>query len=335
MGGPPVTRTSIEDIAAGILGSRWFLGLVSVAILGLLALASWPWSFNRFVLKATTRTIEISTSARGALTIDANFPKGNEIQIYGANPDGLPPELTTLADATSAIRLAVSSATLQISLPTDGTLIVRMTSDGAPDIGVLNNGVIHLTLAGMIERIEVNGQRTAINIERATSWNIRARGKDILARVVLPPNAGPIALYTIALYNQPISDFWFRYPRIAGDDPRTYQSEILTGQLQILDTGAKIKLQPRELILLEGGSRMLSRLEIIDKAVAVDVSGEANRISVGPPRPGSPFSLDRDLTPSVLSYLLNQHELKVLWGIALTLLGALWKARQWALKWAK
>ena len=157
----------------------------------------------------------------------------------------------------------------------------------------------------------------------------------VVARVVLPPNAGPIALYTIALYNQPISDFWFRYPRIAGDDPRTYQSEILTGQLQILDTGAKIKLQPRELILLEGGSRMLSRLEIIDKAVAVDVSGEANRISVGPPRPGSPFSLDRDLTPSVLSYLLNQHELKVLWGIALTLLGALWKARQWALKWAK
>ena len=80
---------------------------------------------------------------------------------------------------------------------------------------------------------------------------------------------------------------------------------------------------------------MLSRLEVIDGAIAVDVSGEADRISIGPPRPGAPFRLDRDLTPSVLSYLLGQHELKVLWGIALAMLGALWKARLWAVKWRK
>jgi hypothetical protein len=148
------------------------------------------------------------------------------------------------------------------------------------------------------------------------------------ARLVLPPGTAPIALY-----NQPISDFWFRSPRPAGEDPHTFQSEILKGQLQVLDTGTKVELEPRELVLLEGGNRVLSRLEIIDKAIAVDVEGDAKQISVGPPRPGIPFSLDRNLTPSVLSYLFGQHELKLLWGIAVAVLGGLWKARQWALKW--
>jgi hypothetical protein len=78
---------------------------------------------------------------------------------------------------------------------------------------------------------------------------------------------------------------------------------------------------------------MLSRLEVAENIIAVDLSGEAEEISVGPPRPGSPFRLDRDLRPSLLSYLVSQHELKLLWGITVAVLAALWKARQWALTW--
>jgi hypothetical protein len=326
------TRTSIEDISARVLRSGWFLGLVSASIVGLLILASWPWWFNRFVLKVTTRVAEISASAPGVHVIDVNLPKGGEIQIFGARADGLPPELAVLAAAVGSVRLVASSATLQsISLPNGAGLVVSTTSDGGTDIGVLNDGSISLALSGMIDRIDGNGQRTTIaNIERATAWEIRPAEMNSPARIVLPPGAAPIALY-----NQPISNFWFRPPRQAGDDPRTFQSEILKGELQVLDTGTKIELQPRELVLLEGGSRMLSRLEVIDRAITVDVSGEARRISIGPPRPGVPFRLDRELTPSVLSYLLGQHELKLLWGVVLAVLGALWKARQWALKWGK
>jgi len=302
MANPPATRSSIEDIGARVLRSRWFLGLVAVAIVGLLILASWPWWFNRFMLTATTRIVEISASAPGVHEIGMKLPKSSEIQIFGAHADDLPPELAALAAAAVSVRLAASSATLQsVSLPGGAELVVRTTSDGGTDIGVLNGGSISLALSGTIERIDENGQRTTIaSIVRATAWEIRPAERNSPARLVLPLGAEPIALY-----NQPISDFRFRPPRPAGeDDPRTFQSEILKGELQLLDTGTRTELQPHELILLEGGSRFLSRLEVIDRAIAVDVSGEADRISIGPPRPGGPLRLDRDLTPSVLSYLL-------------------------------
>jgi TIR domain len=321
----PPPLTSVKDIGARVLRSRWFLGPVSAAIIGLLVLSSWPWSFNRFVLKVTTRIVQISASAPGVHEIGVNLAK-TEIQIFGAHAKGLPPELAALSADAVSVRLFASSANLQsISLPSGAGLVVRATSNGGTDIGVLSDGSIVLSLSGTIERIDENGQHTKIaNIERATGWDIRSATKNSPARLVLPPGAA-----SIAIYNQPISGF-----SLAPGYPY-FQSEILKGELQILDTATKIELEPRGSVLLEGGSRMLSRLEVIDGALAVDLSGEADRISTGTPRPGLPFRLDRDLTPSILSYLLGSHELKLLWGIVVAVLGALWKARQWALKWGK
>lgn len=298
-------------------------------IVVLLVLASWPWWFNRFMLTATTRIVEISASEKVVHQIGVSLPKNSEVQIFGADANGLPPELKTLTAAAISIRLVASSATLQsISLQSGAELAVRTTSNGGADIGVLNDGSVSLALSGTIERIDETGERVPVaTIERATAWNITPAERNNPARLVLPPDAAPIALY-----NQPISDFRFSPPRPPGDDPRTFQSEILKGELQLLDTGTTVELQPHELVLLEGGRRFLSRLEVVDRAIAVEVSGEADRISIGPPRPGLPFRLDRDLTPSVLSYLVGQHELKLLWGVALAVLGALWRARQWALR---
>ena len=222
------------------------------------------------------------------------------------------PELSSLAAASVTLRLVVSNATLQsISLPSGAGLVVRVRPNGGVDIGVLNDGSISLAISGTIDRIADNGRRTTVaNIERATVLDVRPAEKNNPARIVLPPGAAPIAIY-----NQPIDSFRFGRARPTGDDPRTFQSEILDGEIQILDTGTSIELQPHELVLLEGGTRQLSRLEITDKSIAVDISGEADRISAGPPRTGVPFRLDRDLTPSVLSYLVGQHELKLLWGL--------------------
>jgi hypothetical protein len=318
-----------EKVVARVLRSGWFFGLVAAAFIGLLVLASWPWWFSRFALTATTRTVEISASAPKVHEIAAKLPKGGEMQIFSARADDLPPELLGLAANPVSVRLAASSAILQsISLPSGSGLIVRATPEAGADIGVLNEGSMSVALAGTIERIDETGRRTTIaNIGRATVWEIRPAERNSPARLVLPDGLAPIALY-----NQPITDFWFRSPRPVGDDPRAFQSEMLKGELQLLDTGVKIELRPRELILLQGGSRFMSKLELIDRAVSVDVSGEADRISVGPARPGDSLRLDRDLTPSVLSYLLGQHELKLLWGAVLALLGGFWKARQWALK---
>jgi hypothetical protein len=329
---PTVNRPGFEEIGARVLRGQWFLGILSIAIVGVLILATWPWCFNRFVLKVNTRFIEISASTPGTHQISVTWPKDREIQVLGADADGLPPELAALRSSVVTVRLLASSATLQsISLPSDGGLIVRTTSEGRGDIGALNGTTIVLSLRGAIEQVNDNGQHSKIaDIKRATLWEIRPATRNSPARIVLPRDAAPISLY-----NQPVGDFRFAPPRPAGVDLRTFQSEILNGELQILDTATKAELQPRELILVEGGSRMLSRLELADGVLAVDMSGEADRISVGPPRPGIPFRLDRNLTPSVLSYLLGQHELKLLWGVALTVLGALWRAREWAPSWRK
>jgi hypothetical protein len=158
----PATHTSIEDIGAGILRSWWFLALVSAAVVILLALASWPWWFNRFVLKATTRVVEISASAPGVHGIDVNLPKSVELQIFGAQADGRPPELAVLGAADS-VRLVASSAKLQsISLPSGAGLVVRTTSDGGVDLGVLNNGFISVArLAQLkISMEKDNGQQS-------------------------------------------------------------------------------------------------------------------------------------------------------------------------------
>jgi hypothetical protein len=244
-------RTSIEDVSARVLRSRWFLGLVSAAIVGLLILASWPWWFNRFVLKVTTRIVEISASTEGFHDIGLKLPKIGEIQIFGARSDGLPPELAALAADAVSVRFFAANATVQsISLPIGAGLVVRATSDGGVDIGALNGSSIVLSLSGMIERIDEKGQRAKIaDIERATVWDIRPATNNSPARLVLPSGTTPIALY-----NQPISEFWLAPPRPAGDDPRTFQSEIVKGELQILDTATKTGLEPRELVLLEGGA---------------------------------------------------------------------------------
>jgi hypothetical protein len=332
MQNPVATGSSIEEISAHILRSRWFLGVASAPLIGLLILASWPWWSNRFTLKITTRIVEISASAAARHEINVTLPKNAEIQIIGADSDGLPPELASLRGNAISTRLVASTAGLQsIVLPSGGGLVVRATSDGGVDIGVLNDASIVLSFSGTIERVDQNEQHTKIaGIERTTIWEIRPFTKNSPARVGLHPGTTPISLY-----NQPISEVRFASPRPADADARVFQSEILQGKLEILDTATKADLEPGELVLLEGGSRMLSRLEVVDKAVAVDVSGEANRISVGPPRLGTLLRLDRDLTPSVLSYLLGQHQLKIFWSIAVGIIVGLWKARQWALKWVK
>jgi hypothetical protein len=323
--------TTIEARAAGLLRSWWFFGLASAATVGLLVLASWPWRFNRFALAVTSRVVEISASATRVHDIGVKLPDGEDIRIFGARPDDLPPELEPLRGVVGAVRLAASSAVLQsISLPSGAGLVVRASEGGGVDIGVLKDGAIGLVFSGKIEVIDPSGVRkTVADISsHRTLWQVRPANAHATARVVMPSRVPPIALY-----NQPIDNFRFRPPSPAEDDPGAAESEIVSGKLELLDTGEKVELNPRELILLEGGSRFLSRMEAADGGVAVDISGVADQVSVGPARPGLPLRLDRDLTPSVLSYLVGQHQLKLLWGLGLAVLGALWKVRQWALKW--
>jgi hypothetical protein len=327
-----ISRTTIEDISANILRSRWMFPLISLALISILILASFPWYANRFILKATTRVIQLSASSPVFQEIWAKLPEDSKIEIYGADLKGFPPELAALGLDVTNLTFFASRATLQsISLPRLAELEIRSTPDNGIDIGILKQGSISLSLSGTVERLDDGGRRTRIaNLEHTVVLNIRAAALYSSARVVL---SGGIESF--ALYDLPIADFRFAPPRPSNIASRSFHSEILSGDLQLLDTGEKVELAPRELILLEGGSKNLVRLEKTNQGLTVDLSGKVERMSVGPPRTGTPFRLDRDVTPSILSYLMGQHELKLLWAAALALLGGFWKARQWALKWEK
>jgi hypothetical protein len=178
------TDRIVEAFTAHFLRSGWFFGLLSVVVFGLLLLASVSWPLNRFVLTVYTRVAEIYASSTGNHEIGIALPDNSEIRVFGARPDGLPPELRVLSPDTDSIRLVATKTTLQrISLADGDGLVIALGSDGSVDLGILNNGSISLAISGSIQSVDQTGQRRFVaDIERATEWNIQATGPNAVTR---------------------------------------------------------------------------------------------------------------------------------------------------------
>ncbi|HMD98980.1 MAG TPA: hypothetical protein VKM93_16820 [Terriglobia bacterium] len=324
-----------EGIAARLLRSGWLLLVASGAVFVLLILVSVSWRNNRFDLQAVSGLVEVTASTRATHTIGVKLAEGAEFRLFGTHLQNRPPELAQAGDPYNGIRLTADSVVLEsVVLDPDTILTLTSTTDGSPDLRIMVGGAIKLTLSGTIRQIADNGVARQIAVtERPFGLDATPSGTVVPVRLVLPA-AGE--LKGIALYDQPIHRLDFTRPRPTNEDQRLpFQSELLSGKLKLLDTGDELPLQPRELIWLKEVAATAGRLEFGADGVAINASGHALSIGIGPPRPGSPPLPDRDVTPSVLAYLLGQHELKLAWGAALAVLAALWKARQWAFKWGR
>ena len=324
-----------EDIAARLLRSRWLLPVAGCAMSVVLILISVSWRKNRFDLQAVSGLIEITASTQATHIIGVKLPEGTEFRLSGTHLQNGPPELAQANDPYNGIRLTADSVVLESIILDSNTILTLMTTtDGSPDLRIAVGGSIKLTLSGTIRQIADNGIARQIAVaERAFGLDVSPDGTEVPVRLVLP---GAGKLKGIALYDQPIHRLSFTRPRLSNEDQRlSFQSELLSGKLKLLDTGDEVPLQPRGLIWLKNVAATAARLEFGADGVAINASGHALSIGIGPPRPGSPPVPDRDITPSVLAYLLGQHELKLAWGAALAVWTALWKARQWALKWGK
>jgi hypothetical protein len=324
-----------EGTAARLLRSRWLLPAAGIVTLGLLLLASISWCNNRFALQVVSRLAEITASAEAKHSIGVAMPSGMEIRLYGTGLAERPPELAGITKSPNGIRLTADKVVLDYIEVQGGTVLTfTTTQDGSPDLRLTGGGSIGLTLSGIIHQIGDDGHLTQLAVaDRPFGIDIAPTDTVDSARLVLVGGGG---LKGIAIYDQPVRGLRFSRPRASDNDQRLpFQSELINGTLQLLDTTQNMTLRPRELVWLEDVSATVARLDMTADGVAVDASGHARSIGLGPPRAGLPPRPDRDLTPSVLGYLMGQHELKLLWGVAITALAALWKARQWGLKWRK
>jgi hypothetical protein len=147
------------------------------------------------------------------------------------------------------------------------------------------------------------------------------------------------SLARLEILDQRIDRVSFAPPRRVDETNQTprplYRSELRGGTLALRDTQKEEKLRPRELVWLQGLSATIHRIAIADDKIAVELSGRARGLSLGPQaatESGTAPGGDRDVTPTVLEYLLGREDLKQLWAGAVAIVLALWKARQWALK---
>jgi hypothetical protein len=322
-----------EGIAARLLRIPWLLPVACFVVLVLLILVSVSWTDNRFDLQAVSVLVEVTASTQATHTIGAKLAGSTEFRLSGTHLQDRPPELAQVSDPYNGIRLTADSVVLEgVVLGPDTILTLTSTTDGSPDLRVTAGGAIKLTLSGTIREIAENGIARHIAVaERPFGLDASPGGTVVPVRLVL---AGAGKLKGIALYDQRIRRLSLTRPRPNNEDQQLpFQSELLSGKLKLLDTGDEFPLQPHELIWLRGTEATAGRLEFAADGIAINLSGHARSIGIGPPRPGSPPLPDRDVTPSVLAYLLGQHQLKLAWGAALAVLSALWKARQWALNW--
>ncbi|WP_413989787.1 hypothetical protein ACMDCR_28180 [Labrys okinawensis] len=321
-----------ESMAARFLRSNWFISSAVLVIVGLLVCASVSWSTNRFSLEVVSHTIDITVSERADHSLGLLLPPNVEVRVSGYDASGLPPELLGMNKPVGILRLSANKEVIDsILLDSNATLTVTITADGNPDLRLSGGGEIGITFQGTVSEIHEDGVPTEVaKASRPFRFSAKQGNSPEPVRIVLVGAAG---VQGLGLFDQPVNQLRFSRPLPSTEDRRLpFQSEIISGTLQLLDSDSKTTLRPHELVWLDNVVATVARIEITDKGVALDVSGLARRIGLGPPRPDRTPQADRDLTPSVLEYLVGQHRLKLAWGAAIALLAALWKARQWAMK---
>lgn len=339
-----------EDLAARLLRSRWILPIVAVPILVVLLLASFAWPDNRFTLQATSPIVRIVADAKVAHEQQILVPPDAELLVSGYRIQDPPFELGALRDRTAPLRLKSDQPMrlLEIALSPKAELTLTQAADGSPAIWLGGGAGMSIALAGAV-RLQSTSE----------SWQEIAR-LEHAAELILEP-AGDNALLQLsfaaigkspspAIRDQKVIEIRFSRPLTNPQAP-LFRSEITAGTLRLLDTGQEVKLRPGEPVWLETMSANVTKMAWTSEGIVIEATGRTGSIGVGPPRQGcgepGPGWLawlrcrlpgadrpqpDRDLTPSVLGYLVGQHELKLLWGAAAAVILALWKARQWAMK---
>jgi hypothetical protein len=322
-----------EGLAVALLRSWWLLLIATVLVAGLLLAASIPWTDNRFTVEATTRRITLNAARRAEHDIGLKLPPDADLQLVGYEIAEPPYALRELVQRGRPVTLRGDSIVLtSIVLDLGGELTVATPGAGRLELELSGAARLAVSLGGAVLAGGPDGNLKPVGVFQRSeplAASAKAGGGNPLRVVITTTTATSLAF---ALRDQPLSGVSFARPRASTAETRfPFRSEIVKGNLSMLDTGVTETLRPGELVWLRDISAFLVLLETTSDGLLVDLSGEARSIGVGSPR-GEGWRPDRDLTPSGFAYLAGQHELKLLWGAAVVILGALWRARQWARK---
>ncbi len=321
-----------ERLAVALLRSRWVLLVGTILVLGLLLTASIPWPDNRFTIEATTRQITLSAAGRAEHNIGITLPPGTKLELTGYEVAQPPDALRDLLyDGRPVTLQGVGIVLTSILLDQGGKLIVTVPSAGRLELELAGRARLGVSLGGAVFATGPDGSMKLVGVfQRSEPVAASAKPGAESLRVVITGSTWTSLPFT--LRDQPLSGVSFARPRASTAETRfPFRSEILKGTLSMLDTGAAETLRPGELVWLGNISAFLVLLNTAPDGLMVDISGEARSVGVGPAR-GDGRRPDRDLTPSVLGYVAKQYELKLLWGTAVVILAALWRAREWARK---
>jgi hypothetical protein len=322
-----------ERLVAALLRSRWLMLFATALVAGLLITASVGWRDNRFMMEATTRRITVTAARRAEHDVGIRLPPDAELRVTGYE----------VADPPNALRELFGTGR-PVVLRGEGIVLTSIVLDRGGELTVATPNAERLELEfGAAARIAVSlggAVSAGGSDDTVTQVGVFRRSEPLAAsaklgtgnplRIVIAFPTGTLLPFT--LRDQPLSGLSFARPRASTAETRfPFRSELVKGTLSMLDTGSTETLRPGELVWLHDIAAHLVLLDATPDGILVDVSGEAGQVGLGPPR-GEGWRPDRDLTPSVFAYLAGQHELKLIWGVAVVVLGALWRARQWARK---
>lgn len=314
------------------------IGLFTLLIAAGLTVSFWR---NDFSLETASRYVAFTSTESRTHNLDSLLPPGTTLILEGAKSPEWPPTLAGPAregNISEGYRLdgqfqpaSVMLRRIELEKGTDLAFRIRGNS---LEISMMGKGLVEFNLVGPFS--EVDGEvKPTVSQGEPLLLQLSPENEEIM-RILISP-AFDIESFEIA--DQGISELRFVPPvRPEQFEPGRrpiFLSEIVSGDLWLRDVDQWISLRRRALVWLQDPQGFkIEHMSVKKDALNVEASGVARRISTGPPDLNSlsgpsPHG-ERDVTPSIFTYLVGRHDLKLLWGFAIAALGLLWQARRWA-----
>jgi len=363
----PKLSTEPEALIARVLAGRWFLLMIALAGLVILALASIPAPVTKIAIEIRTRTLTVRTDPTGgAAVLAADRPGAIGVRLRPSSQIILSGAFVQLPEAVDAALPATARAAGSLAITVDeGRLAALGTEPGAWLTLEIqsDNSLVYSAPSGASAQLSLRG---TVNV----SPSVSSVAPIILSQaetVILATAAGfalrvlvhPVDPKQTGIEDLAISEVRFSRPRLAADARPPFRSQIMEGStLRLLDVGKTLQVRAGDSVWLECFDALPTWQDswnaphlwpLIAIGAALDASrgrgcfqGYLARVrvdggdlvadivgTVGQVALG-PLIAKQDVTPSLLAYLQAQEGLKLLWLAALPVFLFFWKAREWA-----
>jgi hypothetical protein len=315
---------------ARLLSGWWFLPLIGLAVIVLVALASLSPQRTSIALTVRTRSITVRADDIGAKVQAWNLngpgtplQPGQTAWLTGrfiTLPAPVAPADPSAADPSGTIEVAATGGELRmLDLPPSASLRIELVpAGGVAYTGVVGDVSATVALRGLVG-VAPSPARAPATLEQEEAF-VLAGAKGLPLRLVLHPSDPA----NLGVEELAITELRFSRLRLIDDGRTPFRSDVTGGTLRLLDVARDVELRTGDPIWLDGFTGNLARVTIEKGELVADIVGKAHRVAVGPE------IAKQDLTPSLLAWLIGQQSLILLWGAVVAVCGILAKVWEWA-----